>query len=179
MNEKGRNEMAEQYQVDDRHGNIKKIGEFIMDIDFTMMTTIDETGNLQSRPMSTQKTEFDGDVYFFTYEDTNKVRHIAANPRINLAYSAPDQQTYVSLKGAAQTSRDRQKMEELWSPELRAWFPDGLDTPGIILIKVAVETAEYWDSRSSVVAHAIGLVKSTITGKAQNVGDNVTLDLNK
>lgn len=33
--------MAEQENVDDRDGNIKKIGEFIMDIDFTMMTTID------------------------------------------------------------------------------------------------------------------------------------------
>ncbi len=171
--------MAEQNQVDDRHGNIKKIGEFIMDIDFTMLTTIDETGNLQSRPMSTQKIEFDGDVYFFTYEDSNKVQHIKSNPRTNLAYSAPDQQTYVSLKGTAETNNDRRKMEELWQPPLKAWFPDGLETPGIILIKVTVETAEYWDSHSSVVAHAIGLVKSTVTGKAQNVGDNVTLDLNK
>ena len=171
--------MTEQNQVDDRHGNIKKIGEFIMDIDFTMLTTIDETGNLQSRPMSTQKIEFDGDVYFFTYEDSNKVRHIKSNPRANLAYSAPDQQTYVSLKGTAETSRDRRKMEELWSPPLKAWFPDGLETPGITLIKVAVETAEYWDSHSSVVAHAIGLVKSTVTGKPENVGDNLTLDLNK
>lgn len=171
--------MAEQNQVDDRHGNIKKIGEYIMDIDFTMMTTIDETGNLQSRPMSTQKIEFDGDVYFFTYEDSNKARHIKSNPRTNLAYSAPDQQTYVSLKGTAETSRDRQKMEELWQPPLKAWFPDGLETPGITLIKVSVETAEYWDSHSSVVAHAIGLVKSTVTGKPANVGDNVTLDLNK
>ncbi len=171
--------MAEQENVNDRNGNIKKIGEFIMDIDFTMMTTIDEDGNLQSRPMSTQKIEFDGDVYFFTYEDTNKVKHIGKNPRVNLAYSAPDQQTYVSLRGEAQTLQDRQKMEELWSPELNAWFPDGLQTPGITLIKVGVETAEYWDSHSSVVSHAIGLVKSAITGKTANVGDNLTLDLNK
>ena len=172
--------MAEQKETaDDRHGNIKKIGKFIHEIDFTMMTTIDEDGNLQSRPMSTQKEEFDGDVYFFTFEDTNKVKHIKKNPRVNLAYSAPDQQTYVSLKGNAKISKDRKKMEELWSPELNAWFPDGLETPGIALIIVGVETAEYWDSTSSMVAHAIGLVKSAITGKSADMGDNVTLDLNK
>ena len=170
--------MAEN-NVDDKHGNIKKIGKFIMDIDFTMMTTIDENGDLQSRPMSTQKTEFDGDVYFFAFEQSNKITHIRANPRVNLAYSATDLQTYVSLKGTAEISNDRQKMEELWSPQLKAWFPDGLETPGITLIKVGVETAEYWDSHSSVVSHAIGLVKSAITGKSADVGDNLTLDLNK
>lgn len=171
--------MAEQESVDDRHGNIKKIGKFIMDIDFTMMTTIDEDGNLQSRPMSTQKNEFDGDVYFFTFEDTNKVRHIKANPQVNLAYSAPDLQTYVSLKGNGEISKDRKKMEELWQPQLKAWFPDGLETPGITLIKVGVETAEYWESHSSIVSHAIGLVKSAITGKSADIGDNLTLDINK
>lgn len=173
--------MAEQQQepVDDRHGNIQKIGKFIMDIDFTMMTTVDENGDLQSRPMSTQKTEFDGDVYFFTFEDTNKVRHIRSNPRVNLAYTAPDQQTYVSLKGQAEISQDRAKMEELWQPQLNAWFPDGLETPGITLIKVGVETAEYWDSHSSIVSHAIGLVKSAVTGKSADLGDNLTLEINK
>lgn len=171
--------MTTQENVDDRHGNIKKIGGFIMDIDFTMMTRIDEDGNLQSRPMSAQKIEFDGDVYFFTYHDTNKIKHIEKNPRVNLVYSAPDQQTYVSLKGEAQALQDQQKMEELWSPELNAWFPNGLQTPGITLVKVGVETAEYWDSYSSVVSHAIGLVKSAITGKTTNVGDNVTVDINK
>ena len=171
--------MAEQNMTEDRNDNIKKIGEFIREIDFTMMTTIDEKGELQSRPMSTQKAEFDGEIYFFTYDDTDKTRHIAHNPRVNLAYSAPDDQTYVSLKGAAQVNKDRQKMEELWQPQLKAWFPQGLETPGITLIKVSVESAEYWDSSSSMIAHAIGLVKSAVTGKSANVGDNETIDLSK
>lgn len=169
--------MAEQNTTESRDGNLKKIGEFIHEIDFTMMTTVDEEGNLQSRPMSTQKAEFDGDVYFFTYDDSNKAKHIKKEPRVNLAYSAPDRHTYVSLKGKAELSDDRQKMEELWSPELNAWFPDGLQTSGIVLIKVGVETAEYWDSHSSFVSHAIGLVKSAVTGKPANVGDNLTVNL--
>ncbi len=170
--------MAEQKTPVTREEKIEKIGGFIMDIDFTMFTTIDEEGELQSRPMSTQKTEFDGDVYFFTYEDTNKTRHIKRNPRVNLAYSAPDQQTYISLKGNAEISQDRAKMEELWSPELNAWFPDGLETEGIALIKVGVESGEYWDSHSSIVSHAIGLVKSAVTGKSPDVGDNETVEIN-
>ncbi len=116
--------MAEQTTLENKNEDIKKIGEFIREIDFTMMTTVDEDSDLQSRPMSTQKTDFDGTVYFFTYEDTDKIKHIKKNPRVNLAYSAPDDQIYLSLKGKGEESKDRQKMEELWSPELRAWFPE-------------------------------------------------------
>ncbi len=164
---------AERIQNDD----VAKIGEFIKDIDFTMMTTVDEEGALQSRPMSTQKAEFDGYVYFFTFDYSNKIKHIRANPRVNLAYAKHEKMNFVSLKGEAEISKDRAKMEELWSPELKAWFPDGLDTPGITLIKVSVKSAEYWDSPSSFTAHVVGLVKSAITGKSSQAGENVTVEL--
>lgn len=170
--------MAENTQTEDRNKEIKKVAEFIQDIDFTMMTTIDEEGELESRPMSTQRSEFDGTVYFFTFEDTDKIQHIKKNPRVNLAYSAPDQQTYVSLKGKAEESKDRAKMEELWSPELKAWFPEGLETPGITLIKVRVESAEYWDSTSSMLAHAVGFAKAIITGESYEMGENKTVEMN-
>lgn len=170
--------MTDHKKTESREESIKKIGEFINEIDFTMMTTIDDNGELQSRPMSTQKAEFDGTVWFFTYEDTTKIEHIKANQHINLAYSSPDDQTYVSLKGNAIMLKDRNKMEELWSPELKAWFPDGLETDGITLMKVTVETAEYWDSSSSMVAHAIGLISSVVSGKQTHVGDNETVEIN-
>lgn len=162
-----------------RDGNISKIAGYIEDIDFTMFTTVDENGGLESRPMSTQKIEFDGDVYFFAYDDSTKIKHIKNNSNVNLAYSQPEKQNYLSLKGKAAVLKDRQKMEELWSPELKAWFPEELNTPGITLIKVEVESAEYWDSPSSTVAHLIGLVKATVTGKVEQTGDNVTVELNQ
>lgn len=171
--------MTERATLEDRDANIKKIAEFIRDIDFTMMTTVDEEGGLESRPMSTQKTEFDGNVYFFAFDNTNKAQHIARNPNVNLAYVSPDQNTYVSLKGEAQISKDRQKMEELWSPELKAWFPQGLETPHITLIKVAVKTAEYWDSPSGTVAYVVSLVKAVATGQSQDMGENKTVDISE
>ncbi len=170
--------MTEQTKTASRDENIKKIGEIIKDIDFTMMTTIDNEGELQSRPMSTQKTEFNGEVYFFTFDDTSKTDQISNNPRVNLAYADPDQQTYLSLKGTAEISKDRKKMEELWSPALRVWFPQGLETPGIILIKVRVDTAEYWDSPSSMISFAIAMVKSAVTGKSPDMGENETVEFN-
>ena len=87
-------------------------------------------------------------------------------------------QSYVSLTGTAEIVRDRQKLEELWQPQLKAWFPKELDEPDIALLKVNVEKAEYWDSPSSIVANAISLVKAVTTGKpASNVGEHEKVDL--
>ncbi|WP_231510307.1 pyridoxamine 5'-phosphate oxidase family protein [Fischerella sp. PCC 9605] len=71
---------------------------------------------------------------------------INRNHHVNVSYAAPDKQRYVSLCGTAELVRDRQKLEELWQPQLKAWFPKGIDEPDIALLKVSVEKAEYWDS---------------------------------
>jgi general stress protein 26 len=49
---------------------------------------------------------------------------------------------YVSLADTAQLVRDRGTMQELWKPELKAWFPHELDEPNIALLKVAATTGE-------------------------------------
>ena len=156
-------------------GNIRKIGDFIKGIDFAMLTTLTENGHLQSRPMATQDVDFNGDIYFFTYDNSKKAEQVTQDQRVNLAYSQPNKQNYLSVSGTAVIVHDPDKMKELWQPQLKAWFPQGLDTPHIVLLKVSVESAELWDAPSSLVSHVMGLVKSTLTGKPPSVGDNETL----
>lgn len=169
--------MTEKKSVQESADEIKKIGEFLKKIDYAMLTTADETGGFQSRPMQTQQSEFNGgEIYFFTYDDSNKVKHLKANPQVNLAYAAPDRQDYLSIKGTARISQDKGKMAEVWNPVMKAWFPQGLDTPGIALIIVTAQSAEYWDAPSSVVAHAVGFIKGALTGHASPAGDNATVE---
>ena len=81
-----------------------------------MLTTMDSSGRLNSRPMSTNKNvEFDGDIWFFTYGDTPKVHEIENKPYVNVAFADPKSQTYVSLSGRAELVRDKAKIAELWS----------------------------------------------------------------
>ena len=158
--------------------NVEKVAALIKEIDFGMMTTVDATGRLNSRPMSTnKKVEFDGDIYFFTYGDTAKVHQIETKPHVNVAFADPKTQTYVSLSGRAELIRDKAKMAELWQPELKAWFPKGLDEPDIALLKVNADQAEYWDSPSSPIAHALSLAKVALTGKPAQPGDNEKVQL--
>ena len=38
-------------------------------------------------------------------------------------------------------------MEKRWTPSLKEWFPNGLDTVGCSLLKVAIDRAEYWSDK--------------------------------
>ncbi len=105
---------------DKRQESVEKLKDLIEGIDFCMLTTMDG-GYLRSRPMSTQEFEFDGDLWFFTSDNTHKIEEIAKDNRVNVAYSKPGDNTYVSVSGRAEVSKDRAKIEELWSPILKAW----------------------------------------------------------
>lgn len=160
-----------------RAAAIEKLIVLIKDIDFAMLTTVDTDGVLRSRPMSTQKTEFYGDLWFFTSDKTHKTEEIEKDNRVNLSYAKPDDNVYVSVSGTASVVKDRTKMEELWNPILKAWFPDGLDTPGICLLRVNVEQAEYWDSPSSTIVQIAGFVKAMVTGSSADGGENEKINL--
>ncbi len=157
--------------TDNQKESVQKLAELIEGIDFCMLTTTD-AGLLRSRPMSTQKFEGDGDLWFFTSDNTHKMAEIEKDPRVNVAYSDPDDNRYVSVSGRGEYVADRAKIEELWSPVLKAWFPDGLDDPHLCLLKVTVEQAEYWDAPSSKIVQLFGFVKALATGQEADYGEN-------
>ena len=156
---------------DKRQESIEKLKGLIENIDFAMLTT-HANGKLRSRPMSTQKFEFDGDLWFFTSDQTHKVEEIEKDNEVNVAYSKPEDNTYISVSGTASIVHDREKIEELWNPILKAWFPKGLDDPALCLLKVSVEEAEYWDSPSSTLVQIAGFVKALVTGQSADGGDH-------
>lgn len=160
-----------------RQEQIEKLGEMIKDIDFSMLTTALPDGTLRSRPMSTQNKNFDGTLWFFTRADSGKVHEIEDDQHVNISYADTSSQTYISVSGKAKLNRDRAKIEELWSAPLKAWFPDGKDDPQLALLEVKVESAEYWDSSSSAMAHLFGFVKSTVTGQSYEPGENEKIEL--
>ena len=77
----------------------------------------------------------------------------------------------------AKLVKDRAKNEELWTEKYKAWFPKGLDEPELALLKVTVDKAEYWDAPSSTVAHIVGYVSATVTGKPHHAGDHDKIDM--
>ena len=162
-----------------REDNLQKLREMVKDIDFCMLTTVDENGDLHSRPMSiNEQIDPNGDLWFFTGASSHKVSEILRVPRVNVSFADPDNQNYVSITGAAQLVRDRNKIAELWKPEFKMWFPEGKDDPDIALLRISLEKAEYWDSPSSTIGYVLNFVSSLVMGKEADHGENRKIDLN-
>lgn len=146
----------------------KHVAELVSDAKVAMLTTMTNEGKHVSRPMGLQEAEFDGDLWFFAYEDSAKVIQVRANPQVNVSFSDNKSSSWTSISGEAEIVRDRQKAEELYSPTLKAWFPEGLDTPGMTLIKVHADSAEYWEGPSSKVGFVLGTVRAAVTKNPEN-----------
>lgn len=160
----------------ENNDSLEKLKSMLEGIDFTMLTTISE-GRLHSRPMSTQELDEDGCLWFFTSDNTRKTAEIEADDRINAAYSDTANNKYVSVFGTAEVVKDAAKIEELWNPIHKAWFPEGLDDPSLCLLKVTVREVEYWDAPSSKIVQIAGFVKALVTGTEADYGDHGTMRL--
>ena len=136
----------------------------IKDVRVAMMTTSEDDDSLRSRPMYTQQVGFDGELWFFTADDSGKVEEISREHQVNLSYAEPKNSRYVSVSGVADLVKDRSKIEELWSPMLKAWFKDGLDDPHLALLRVRITEAEFWDDTSNKMSQFVGMVKAAVTG---------------
>ena len=154
--------------------NRQHVTDLVKQAKVAMLTTMKADGTHVSRPMALQEVAFDGDLWFFADKDSAKAAQIQAMPEVNVSFSDEKNHSWTSIAGRAQVVDDRQKAEELYTPVLKAWFPDGLETPGITLIKIEADTAEYWDAPTSTVAFIAGNLKAAVTGNPKK--DPITND---
>ena len=153
------------------HEGMAKIAELIKFIRICMMTTAAGDGSFDSRPMATQKTEFDGTLWFLTRNESGKVSEIKNDDHIGLMYSDPGDSSYVAIKGRAQVGRDQAKIHELWNPMYKAWFPEGEEDPAITVLKVEVSEAQYWKASSSKLVMGVKYLAAAVTGGKVDVGE--------
>lgn len=130
---------------------LQDLAEKMKDIDFAMLATRASDGGITSRPMSNNReVEYDGDAWFFADESALLVREIEANPAVNLSYQGRSgllgsRPFFLAIEGRGEFVRDKAQFAEHWTKGLERWWPQGTDTPGLVLLKVAGERAHYWD----------------------------------
>ncbi|MCC2645573.1 MAG: ral stress protein [Burkholderiales bacterium] len=156
---------------------ITKLNELIKPIKICMLTTAQENGELHARPMAKLEEDFNGKFLFFTNIDSPKVYEIRDDAQVNVAFSEPKENTYVSCNGVAKIIKDRIKIQELWSPMCKVWFPKGVEDPNLVIIEVTVTNAEYWDSPSSSFLKIVGFAQALLTGNKAALGDHKKVNI--
>ena len=140
-----------------------------------MLSTLSR-GRIVTRPMAAQKMSPTGTISFLTSVESNKVKEIRRNPKVNLAFADPGSESYISVAGTAKVTNDRDQIREFWNPFYKAWFK-GPDDPTIRIIEVEPQSAEYWVTRGGKIVSLISMLASAVTGKDMEVGENETLTL--
>jgi general stress protein 26 len=133
---------------------LKNVAEKLKDLDFCMMVTQnDKSKELSGRPMSNNRqVEYDGDSYFFSLDTTSAVSDIQANPLVALTFTEGKSLlgkpgAFIHVSGAAELIKDKSKFQAHWTKDLDYWFDDGVNTPGLVLIKVHAKRIHVWNGK--------------------------------
>ena len=133
---------------------LRDISEKMRDIDFALLSTRTSGGAIAARPMSNNRqVEYDGDNYFFTCQDTGTIRDVTGDPHVGLGFQGKSgalgmKPFFITIEGTAEIIRDKGQFAEHWTDDLDDWFKDGIDTEGLVLIKVHADRLHYWDGYS-------------------------------
>jgi len=150
--------------------DLTKLGELIEGVEVAMLTTHAADGSMVSRPLQTLEFDASGDLVFFTAADSRKLADLAANPDVNLAYANPKKQVYLSVRGTARTDRDRATIDALWSPVQKVFFPEGKNDPNLVVLRVRVRDAAYWESAGNFIARALDFASGMLSGDPRDLG---------
>ena len=158
-------------------GELSKLYEMIDDLEVAMLTTRRPDGHLESRAMANQKRAAGADLWFVAREHTGKLRHIEADPHVNLSYYKDRTREWISVSGLARITRDRAVIRELYAPDWKMWFPEEgdprhgtADDPRMVLIGVDVHAAVFLEVNAQPVV-LYELVKGWLTGTEPDLGD--------
>lgn len=147
-----------------------KVWDLIDKIDFCMLVTTGRSGALRGRPMSSIGKRDENRIYFLTHADAGaKDDEVAASPAVHLGYS--NGRAHLSVSGDAALLTDRALIERLWNPGAQAFWPEGPSTPGLTVIAVTPNAAEYWDGPNALVA-LVKFASALATGNTPDFGDN-------
>lgn len=140
-----------------------------------MVTTVGPDGRLLTRPMTRQNSEFDGSLRLLAPRHGDLVSEILGNPQVNVSVQSSD--GFVSVAGEAVVDDDRRAVEEHWNAAVGAWFPEGPESATTIVVRA--DSAEFWDSSGSTIAHVASFVRAAVSrdDRTPDMGGRGTVEL--
>lgn len=120
-----------------------KLHELVAAFDNAMLVTHAADGSSHARPMEIVDHSEQGDLWFVSRRDTQKVDEVLIDHRAVAIMQKEGK--YLTVTGRAEIERDAKRIQELWRAHFRLWFKGKTD-PNLVLIHLYAKEAEYWDN---------------------------------
>lgn len=155
---------------------LARLREIVSAIRIAMITTESGDGSMQSRPMYLQEVERNGDLWFATSGDSSLVEQVRDDTRVTATFANPSDHLFAVVRGRATLHHDLAKVQALWNPAMKAWFPGGPADPAITLVCVRGEHGDYWDAPGGP-GRLVRYVAALVTGTRADGGERVHIAL--
>ncbi|MEO8253449.1 MAG: pyridoxamine 5'-phosphate oxidase family protein [Flavobacterium sp.] len=131
-----------------------------------------------SRPMSLQECDEEGNLWFLSSTESNKNFEIKTDNRVQLYFMNNGNSEYLSIYGKAFIYKDKNTIEDKWSPLAKAWFKDGKDDPKVTVIRVTPDETYYWDTKAGKFISMLSFISAAVLGKETDNSDGIEGNLN-
>ncbi|MDW8850504.1 pyridoxamine 5'-phosphate oxidase family protein [Flavobacterium sp. MMLR14_040] len=162
-------DLANEFAVD-------KIKDLAENIKTCMLCTYNLENKLQSRPMSVQKIDDLGQLWFLSDRNSSQNAEITQNPTVEIFFSEPHDK-FLTLHGTASILYNPEIIHELYDPIIKVWMPGGEDDPNLSIIKVIPEDGYYWNNKNGKMVAIAKMTAAFVTGKTMDDGIEGSLKL--
>ena len=154
---------------------VEKMKELVKHNRICFFTTDLGQQPLQTRPMSVQEVDEEGNFWFLSGRTSHKNLEIGSDPRVQLLFANQGDSEFLSVYGEAKVYADAETIEEIWNPIAKVWFPEGKYDPEITVIKVSTMDAYYWDTKHSKMVALVKMAAALVSGTTMDDGQQGTL----
>lgn len=83
-----------------------------------------------------------------TWADSRMAQDIAQDAKVSLEFQhgTGGDFLFVQVQGSATILTSKASMKDHWHAELERWFTEGLDTEGLVMIRVDASRITYWSA---------------------------------
>lgn len=143
---------------------ISKIKELVDKANSCFFCTNPIGESIGTRPMSVQKIDDTGAIWFLSPNDSHKNADINSSNDVKLYFRGSTHSDFLYLQGRATITTDKAIIKELWEPLLKAWFTEGENDPRISAIKVTPTAGYYWDTKHGNAVAFLKTIVGAMTG---------------
>ena len=178
MNSIDRNQPEDNYEALQGPEAVSKIREMVEQAENCFFCSAVAMGESNGdRPMNVRQVDSEGNLWFLSASDSHKNQELAVDPSVKLYFQGSKHSDFMQINGEASISKDRAKIEDLWSPLVETWFTEGKDDPRVTVIKVTPTEGYYWDTKHGTGIAGVKMLIGAMLKRTMDDSVQGTLDI--
>lgn len=151
---------------------LRTLATLVDGIDVAMLSTRADDGTIVSRPIEVLALDSDGEFVAFTAIESAKVTQLTEHAQANLAFVDVPGRRFVSVRARARIDREPDTVDALWSLQQHVFFPGGKDDPRLVVLRLRVDDAAYWDGSQDLLARALDFARGLLSDEPADLGQH-------